>query len=265
MRLHRKCLRFLAVVFLGVANFPALAGNGVIAMKKLLVAGIAAIAFFSGSALAADMAGQAPPLAHVVTPTYSWTGCYIGANGGGGWAKDGAWTDAAGNHGSPSSSGWLGGGQVGCDYQTDSWVIGIAGMFDWGSLNGSSVDFHSSTYTANTKVRQFDTATARLGYAFDRALFYVDGGAAWANTQRFWSPPGATWQSATTTNTGWTAGIGLEYMIAAKWSAKIEYNYSSFGSASVPLYTASNVNITQNINTLLVGINYRFGGIGTSP
>jgi outer membrane immunogenic protein len=212
-------------------------------MKKAAL-GIVAIAALIGTpALAADLPLKAPP--PPPAPAVSWTGCYIGGNVGGGWASDGAWTDINGSHGNPSSSGWLGGGQVGCDYQFGPWVIGLAGMFDWGSLNGSSTDPYDTSYTAHTKVLQFDTATARFGYAFDRALLYVDGGAAWSNTQRYWTPPGATWQTATTTETGFTVGVGLEYIIAANWSAKIEYNHSYFGSTAVPLYTTSNVNITQ--------------------
>jgi outer membrane immunogenic protein len=79
---------------------------------------------FSGSAIAADMAtkmpAKAPPPAPA--PVYSWTGCYIGGNVGGGWAgksfTEGAHSTLVGaRDGSHTASGWLGGGQVGCDYQ----------------------------------------------------------------------------------------------------------------------------------------------------
>jgi outer membrane immunogenic protein len=58
-------------------------------MKKVLLAGVAGIALVTGSAHAADLGRQpvykAPPPA--IVPAFSWTGCYIGGNIGGGWGR----------------------------------------------------------------------------------------------------------------------------------------------------------------------------------
>src|SRR5436190_460732 len=83
----------------------------------------------------------------------SWAGCYIGANIGGGWGRDSDWdfTVLGLSAGKPHYSGVLGGGQVGCDYQSAAWVVGLAGMFDWGSIKGHAVDPLAPLIHANTK------------------------------------------------------------------------------------------------------------------
>jgi outer membrane immunogenic protein len=227
-------------------------------MKRTL-SGLAVVAALMATpAMAADlMPLKAPPM----PPVWTWTGCYVGANGGAGFGKDGSWTDSAGAvHGGQNFSGGMAGGQIGCDYQFGSLVIGAAGMADWANLTGSGRDPFNTVFTANTKVTMFDTATVRLGYAvFNRTLLYVDGGAAWSRTERYFTPACATCVTLTDTANGWTVGGGLEYMFAPNFSAKIEYDYASFGSVTAPLDTAFPTTIKQNISAVLVGLNYRFG------
>jgi outer membrane immunogenic protein len=235
-------------------------------MKKILVAGIAAAAFCGTSAFAADMPVKSPVYKSAPAPVLSWTGCYVGANVGGGWGKDGNWTDAGGGvHGGQKFSGVIGGGQVGCDYQSGPWVVGVAGMFDWSNLKGNAIDPANNAFTAHSKVTQLDTATARLGYAVDRSLWYVDGGAAWSKTERFFTPTCATCEVDRVTKSGYTVGAGWEYMIAPNWSWKIEYNYAGFGTATADPDTAVPYRVKQHINTVLVGLNYRFGDWGKGP
>jgi outer membrane immunogenic protein len=98
-------------------------------MKKLLVAGIAAAAFYGAPALAADLPVKAPARAYVApAPLFSWTGCYIGGNIGVGW-KALRSSDPDGDvEADKTFSGFVGGGQVGCDYQSGPWAVGIQGM-----------------------------------------------------------------------------------------------------------------------------------------
>jgi outer membrane immunogenic protein len=87
-------------------------------MKKVLLAGVAGIALVTGSAHAADLSPQpvykAPPPA--MAPVFSWTGCYIGGNIGGGWGRTTASAPslAPGISLTGDTSGVIGGGQVGC-------------------------------------------------------------------------------------------------------------------------------------------------------
>jgi len=222
-------------------------------MKKLLLGTAMSLAMMGGAS-AADMYVKA-------APAWSWTGCYVGANGGGGWGTDGAWTDAAGVvHGGQNFSGGLAGGQVGCDFQSGPFVFGVAGMFDWANLNGSAIDPFNTAFTASTRVKMLDTVTGRVGYAVNRALFYVDGGAAWSRTDRAFTPVCATCVTDTKTASGWTVGVGLEYMFAPNFSGKVEYAYAGFPSVTSAPDTANPYSIKQNINTVLVGLNFRFGG-----
>src|SRR5258708_39828599 len=106
-------------------------------MKKVLLTGTALLTLISGSAMAADLRparGPAPVYtkAPMMAPAFSWTGCYIGGNVGGLWAKK-DWTDAATGFGESSVSinSWLAGAQVGCNYQVSTWVFGVQGDYDW--------------------------------------------------------------------------------------------------------------------------------------
>ncbi|MEA2944718.1 MAG: outer rane immunogenic protein, partial [Alphaproteobacteria bacterium] len=136
-------------------------------MKKILLATVALTALVAAPAMAADLARPvykaAPP---PVVYAYSWTGCYVGGNGGGVWVhKDYALTGVgiagfggvnfpAIGMGSHDASSGIGGVQVGCNYQfAGGWVIGIQADYDWMRANGSHLDpiLGISTLTNNAK------------------------------------------------------------------------------------------------------------------
>lgn len=135
-------------------------------MKKLLT-GIAAFLFAAGlgSAFAADLppAPQvyAPP---VVAPIYSWTGCYLGIEGGGAWGQS---QDTA----------------AGCNYQLGHAVIGIEDDMSWTNISGTTNDIRPFNLAArsSTNVTWLDTLRGRVGVAWDRFFFYGTGGVAFAN------------------------------------------------------------------------------------
>jgi outer membrane immunogenic protein len=114
------------------------------------------------------------------------------------------------------------------------------------------------------------TATARIGYAFDRLLIYGQGGLAAGDidaktvttvttlanllTPSIASP--ATTASASKTSAGWTIGAGFEYGLTQNISAKAEYLYFDLGSDTYNLGMPVAINRTGNIGR--VGLNYRF-------
>src|SRR5437764_734101 len=108
-----------------------------VVMKKILLAGFTLIAPFAAHcAQAADAALPAykvPPPAIV----YTWTGCYLGVNGGGGRSTNDWGPLFVAGGGAPvalatvRANGFFGGAQVGCDYQAGGWVFGLEGQFDW--------------------------------------------------------------------------------------------------------------------------------------
>src|ERR1700722_6391531 len=110
-------------------------------MNRIILASTALLTAISGSAIAADLSRPPPAPAPVYSkapmmPVFTWTGCYVGGNGGGLFATKN-WNDTF--TGLPESSvninSWLVGGQVGCNYQMGTFVIGIQGDYDWTNAN----------------------------------------------------------------------------------------------------------------------------------
>ena len=109
----------------------------------------------------------------------------------------------------------------------------------------------------------------RLGYVLDNNwLLYATGGFAFAydklqHTQLVGTPVNAASQEGTFQNglmwrLGWTLGAGLELPIAPSWTAKVEYQYASFGNSSVGFPAAAQVfNSSLALQTVRVGFNYQ--------
>ncbi len=241
---------------------------------------------------------MAPP------PPFSWTGCYIGGHVGYGWGRDTvSIPNLALTAGVPpaevagltlpsvtgDTSGVLGGGQVGCNYQfASSWVIGIEGDGSATDIKGSvseSVPFANPfpppnvvtiAGTAHAKTDWLASVTGRLGWApAERWLIYAKGGAAWARDKYSADIPIFDEHlAASVTRTGWTVGGGVEWAFWNNWSAKAEYDFYDFGTRSITLagtfgggpttfvpgaITVPGIDIKQTISTVKLGINYRFG------
>jgi outer membrane immunogenic protein len=228
------------------------------------------------SVFAADLAVKAPAMYPAAPVQFTWTGCYIGGHIGGAFSNDRA-TNAFGNSATFSSAGFVGGGQIGCDYQfAPDWVVGGEGRAAWSSLKNSHGASVINVVTGVTLPSQFTvsndflaSATARLGYvAADRWLVFVRGGAAWTNekTDDAFTIPGfvAVDPKATTTRTGWTVGTGVEWAFAPHWSTTLEYNYYDFGSHTTTLTDAANnvivsgTSLKDTIHTVTAGVNYHF-------
>jgi outer membrane immunogenic protein len=227
-------------------------------MKKFLVAGIAIAAFCAAPAFAADMPTKGPVYKAPV-PVFSWTGCYLGAHAGYGWGKK-DWTVLSTLHLGPSDvDGALAGGQVGCNYQSGSWVFGAEGDFSWANIKGSAPNLVLGPgNTIDTKVDWLSSATARAGYAIDRSLLYFKGGAAWARDRFVDNFAAGADATGTVTKSGWTIGGGYEYAFSPNWSAKIEYAYYDFGTVHKIFSSGDPYDIRQHMHTVKVGLNYRF-------
>jgi outer membrane immunogenic protein len=155
--------------------------------RKFLALLIAAMSFSSVQAsLAADMPLKVP--AYVPTATvFNWTGCYIGANVGDGW-NDSGWSDSYyyGN-----GIGAVAGGQAGCNYQINKFVVGAEGEFDWSgitnntSYNDPTTDpayAGSYAYSTRTQNRWDATLALRAGFVpLDNLLIYGKVGVAWGS------------------------------------------------------------------------------------
>jgi len=240
--------------------------KGTMRRGLLVLVGLAGAAMFGGAALAADMGRpvyKAPP-AGALPVSYDWTGFYVGGHVGYGWA-DKSWTDAFGLGTSHTADGFLGGGQVGFNYQINQFVLGVEGDVSWANLKGGSTQVFGLaapvTQSFNSEVDWTATLTGRLGFAFDRWLVYGKGGVAWAgdrySTNRYTFP---LTTEITDTRVGWTAGAGVEYAFAPQWSAKLEYNYMDFGTRAYSFAPGTTTDIDQQIHAVKLGVNYKFGG-----
>jgi outer membrane immunogenic protein len=229
----------------------------------------------AGATQAADLgpvpepAYKAPP---VIAPPFSWTGFYLGGNLGAGW-NNGSVTDSlfGVNWSANSNTTFVGGGQVGANYQFGSFVAGVEGDFDWfaNENNSARVTAFGTTLQGSDNGRWLTTLTGRLGVASGVLLFYGKGGAAWVGSNNLTVTNVATGSSVSftnnNTNTGWTAGAGIEWAFYDHWSARVEYDYVGLSNSTfvVPatfpvvggdVFTANN----RNIQLVTVGVNYRF-------
>jgi outer membrane immunogenic protein len=243
-------------------------------MKKMFWGALLAVGLVAGPAVAADMAVKARPMPPAPVVVYTWTGCYIGVSGGGAWVHK-RWDDidqfsrfrglTRADH---TATGGMGGGQVGCDYQTGRFVFGIEGSYHAVDATVRTPDNQAGAFFTNeSHVSGLGQITGRVGYTvLDQALLYVRGGVAFERDRYtiFSVTSGNPFAVANQDRTGGTVGFGLEYLFTPNFSAFIEYDYYDFGSRDVSYYSPTSGNLLQ-INSirerkdvLKVGLNYRF-------
>jgi outer membrane immunogenic protein len=219
--------------------------NEEIAMKKFLLAAL--LAGVATSALAADLPTRKappPPTPAYAPPAFTWTGFYIGVNGGYGF---GDLTKS--NFGSPS--GGLVGGTAGYNYQIGQFVAGVEGDLDWADLNKSGVN---AIAPYKTDIDSLATVRARAGFAVDRALLFVTGGYAGAEMNASYAGIGSQsdWRS------GGVIGGGLEYAFTDNISAKAEYLYAPFYDKSYFGGTPGAEKSGLDLSLVRAGLNYKF-------
>ena len=255
-----------------------------------------------GSAHAADMAVKAPPPPPMVVDT--WTGFYIGINGGGIWGRDhltsvpadagttAFWAGcfAAGacprDYGRNTDSSGEFGGQIGYNWQMNSFLLGIESDIQWTDVRSSAsvalantgTGFVAFNGTASSKLEWFGTTRGRLGFlATPSFLLYGTGGVAYGSIASSWTanfPGTAQLVSGSDTNTraGWVAGVGGEWKMNRNWIFGVEYLHMeldgrSFGATGLGSTgcTALNCNFTVatdhfKTDTVRARVSYKFGG-----
>ncbi len=268
---------------------------------RILLLGTA-VALSSTFAIAADLPARTAPAPLMAYAPYSWTGAYVGVHAGYGILNTKR-NDTAFGSGSSSvtsgsgggnyagsqhtnASGALGGVQLGYNRQYGALVVGLEADIAAASIKGSTLATGSafssssgsgfgggsSSLYASSRLTGIGTLRARLGYAVDRALFYVTGGLAYGKIENNvtyavitpdWS--GSVSSSQSKWKTGWALGGGMEYAITNNWSLKTEALYYDLGKKSYNV-SYSDVNgflastgSARNTGLLArVGVNYRF-------
>jgi outer membrane immunogenic protein len=271
-------------------------------MKRLASLTVAGLSLGLGTAFAADHAPAPIYVKAPIKPAPTWSGFYLGGNAG--------WVGSANNNinltgsdtggaglGSmlaagviPSTinlgdNGFLGGGQIGYNWQLGSWVLGLEGDIDWSSAKSSITvpdclvppppsGLVTPLWTnASRGLDWLGTIRGRVGYTpIAPLLIYGTGGLAVGEHKLGIgvfdpgaNPPASLFNEASKTSAGWTIGAGFEWMFASHWSAKAEYLYVDLGNISSTVNYAYGTNTSSLTGTLhetdnIVrgGINYHF-------
>jgi outer membrane immunogenic protein len=255
-------------------------------MKKLAIA-LTALAAFTGSAMAADLAPRpyvkAPP--PVMLP--SWTGFYIFGGGGGGiWdANDYTKITATGFplsiNQKQGGDGWFGTVGLGYDWQFNgNWVFGLLADGQFGSLKGNITD-QPFFLTGNEKMQDAWAAGARLGYLVaPNVLSYVNGGYSgshWSGTTMMNQFSGALVGVHTNSFNvnGAFVGGGFENSLnifgisSPGWFMKTEYRAAYYGNKNITeFFDGTNLPIGHDIafkpfvQTISTSLVYRFNWTG---
>jgi outer membrane immunogenic protein len=302
------------------------------ALGRLAVA-LSVLSVSSAAAIAADLslpprpyAPYAPAYYHSAV-VYEWTGFYVGLSAGGGFGLGGIHNNVTSalcsvafiglgcdlDQASSAAvaavpggfdthpSGFIGGGQIGYNYQMGWFVWGVEADFSGADISGSAsktvtatgldliapaVIVNTATGTANQKLDWLGTLRGRVGFVpFTPLLVYATGGLAYGHvsidttlseTATVTGVPGVCPCSATSTAStsstqfGWTAGGGVEWMFAPHWSLKAEFLYYNLGTVSTNMtlvqlnggvpFTTIGITSTANVKGDIArgGINYRF-------
>jgi outer membrane immunogenic protein len=276
-------------------------------MKRTLIASAAfASLLIATNASAADL--PAYTKAPVVAAVYDWSGLYIGTNLGYSWGRGSTDGNVTGTRtvtslGAPTTvtplsgllsgradvNGFIGGAQLGHNWQRGTWLYGLEGDIQFSNERGSGDVVCTlgvpvcPTFTRDYKLDWFGTARGRVGFLpAERLLLYVTGGLAYGNFSgssvtgpSVTLPPLdiGTWSSL---RAGWTVGAGVEAALGYNWSVKFEYLYMDLGHVGgssaisttpvVPVVPGTNTTLSYVFNTRFtdsiarVGLNYHFSG-----
>jgi outer membrane immunogenic protein len=234
---------------------------------------------------------SAPVLAAPPAPMFNWSGFYVGGNAGGAWGRDPvqmhsgtASGDGLAENNAETltlhSNAFVGGIQAGYNWQAGSWVLGLESDFNSLRLRASQGPatfpyVSASTFTVSQSVRTnwLFTARPRLGFAANSLLIYATGGVAVTDLHYNESilnvvlgGGGTENASLSKTETGWTAGGGVELALPSNWSVRAEYLHAEFGGGSVSGVHV-NPSVPPGVHTLSrlsvdmvrAALNYRFG------
>ena len=238
-------------------------------LTLLAAAGLGAATVHSASAADLSM----PPVYRAPPPLYfTWSGWYVGLNGGGGWGRSNQTASfnatgfPAGSTGNFNTSGGLAGGTIGYNYQMGQWLVGAEADLDWSNIHGTfngavTVPGGRAPFSLTSQLNWLDTTRVRVGWAWDHVLFYGTAGAAVGGVTATANASAAAAGLAagvsagdTQTRFGWTAGAGVEYAFNNYISAKVEYLYVDLGTQTQITFD----NVKFNTNIVRAGVNLHF-------
>jgi outer membrane immunogenic protein len=211
-------------------------------MKKnskgfLLATAATGAAAFAPGAVAADLPTKAPAM--VVPPAVSWAGFYIGVHAGVNWQQAHNVGSYASNDGvdRTTSTGFIGGGQIGYNWQSGNFVFGLEVDGSWLSNKGTTTSFLDFAEAEN-KVRWLATVRPRFGLAVGNTMAYATAGVAFGGVKNrvefdTFSPTPFSSVSESKTRVGWAVGGGIEHMWSRNWTIALEGLFIDLGRKTV--------------------------------
>lgn len=225
---------------------------------------------------AAPAAAQAP-----IQPRSSdWSGLYIGAQAGYAWGAVDVLEDpygapdynGAGNVWDYDTDGFLGGVHAGLNWESNALILGIELSGGYVKLDGDGADPASPSQdtVAMSGEGFYGDVTGKIGFAPDRALYYLKGGLALADfdlTVRddcSAGPCGALLITAEDdgAEAGWTMGAGIGYVFESGMALRLEYAWYQFDDLVVTgVSSAANTHVWYHdvsFQTVTLGMSYFF-------
>jgi outer membrane immunogenic protein len=234
-------------------------------MKKILLGVL--LASTAMSAQAADLAPRPYTKAPVMAPVYDWTGFYLGVNAGLGLGRDRAVHDLGNGTGISTylqPLGAVGGGQIGYNWQTNSFLGPIVFGVEADIQGADMTDNRTSSaglLQYNQKLDWFGTARGRVGLVNGPTLTYLTGGYAYGNVNTTGVAAGVPFAFGGNRG-GWTWGSGVEAALGGNWTGKIEYLYVDLGNRT-DSFAGQTLHSELRENIFRAGLNYRIGGNST--
>lgn len=213
---------------------------------------------------------------YVAPPPANWAGLYLGGNVGSGWARNRtSYVFSNANEAfNLSPEGFIGGGQIGYNWQAGNWVAGIEADIQGSLQRDDDACITRCLVTQNSsfdsKLPWLGTVRGRLGYSLGSTLLYGTAGYAYGGVKTritavgLGAPVDVT---ASGSRSGWTVGGGIERpfkffgMFGPNWTSKSEYLYVDLGSASGTLAAGpGTIAVTSNVKEHIfrTGVNYHF-------
>jgi opacity protein-like surface antigen len=230
-------------------------GGWEISMRRALFGALALIlgvGLFAGAALAAPAAS-------------GWSGAFAGVEAGGGWSnRSGCWAFGAPVPActNPSrafnynQSGWLGGIQVGYNWQLPSnLLVGLQGAFDIANIAGT---IPSGSSAGSGGWNALGLLTGKLGWTSGQWMFYGDAGVA-AGSFSYAANSGCNF---TMGHTGPAAGAGVGWKVSQALSLNVEYDHAWFDTVTTPCtgnHTNIDVKTGGGLDVVKVGLSYALG------
>jgi outer membrane immunogenic protein len=247
-------------------------------MKKLLLGSVAFVALIAATAASvADMG--LPVKGRALEPEWNWSGFYAGLNAGYARANT-VWNDLnetfsfGGDAVNESTNGFIGGGQIGYNWQFRHAVFGLEADFNYVSVKQTTILFPTGQpfIPIRDSIPWLGTVRGRAGLAVDNVLTYLTAGLAYGRTDHSVSdilPNPGTTEDFSATKIGAVAGVGIEYGLDPHWSIKTEALYVDLGKHT-GIFQGDGVNISslvhgpvETMDTMWIvraGVNYKFGG-----